>query len=72
MTNNAPEKAVPVRYSYGRNKGVFFIWQSGSKLVLGQKWYWSALGNQGKENTREQAIEAARVWIVSSVSKSNQ
>lgn len=58
MPNNIPPTAISVMYEYGSLKGLFHVWP-----VKGGKWQWDARGNNGEENTREEAIRAARVWI---------
>ena len=60
MNKNIPSHARPVRFIYGKYKGTFYVWETPTG-----KWQWDALGNNGEEGGMNEAINAAKDWIIS-------
>lgn len=66
MQNDVPDRAILIRYCYGKVKGFYYVWENGPR------WCWSAAGNQGQEGTVGKAQEAARAWIVDNFDRNNK
>lgn len=58
ITDNIPPHAIRT-YFHARNgkHGLFYVW------TFGRQWVWSALGNGGFTDTKEEAEQAAKRWI---------
>lgn len=57
-TSRVPVEAEKITFStIGNKKAEFLVWQHG------QFWYWNALGNEGRANSRDEAAYYAKEWI---------
>lgn len=59
---NVPRDALCIDFTADNQKrGTYYVWK---KLLRGDvQWFWSALGEDGVEDTAFEATQSARNWI---------
>lgn len=67
IPDNIPKNAIGIYCEYGNFKGKFWVWPTVGNRK--ERWQWSALGQNGEENKREEAITAARRYVMKELNK---
>jgi hypothetical protein len=74
MPENIPPHAVSITFDYDGVKGRIHLWdvRAPHPREAYVNWQWSALGNNGEEESYEKAIASARSWVRGLITKTDK